>query len=416
VEYGISGNTNNAAGIYARLQAVPTAWGTGFLPQNFANPLLQWEEDKVLNFGFDLHMFSNKVEVIFDTYQKKIEKLLTTNPYAFYNGGDISYSPGYISWPTTNVGAMQNHGFGLTINTTNISNRDITWKTGLNISHDVNKITKLLTPINPSYGSAQFLSKEGEPASMITGYIAEGIFQDYNDIKNHAVQSATQLISPTQGTWIGDIKFKDISGPKGSPDGVIDQNDRVVIGNPWPKYTIGFNNSISYRKFDLNIFFIGSFGNDVLNYARFQNEQPLGTGTFSNYYAAVSNFARPGSYNISDSLTTTLTNPGSQIPRIAPGDPNGNARVNQWNIEDGSYIRLKNISLAYSLPGTLISKVGLRGLRVSANVQNVFTITKYQGYDPEIGALNYSNTLMAGIDVGRYPNVRMYSFSVVADF
>ena len=417
VEYGLSGNSN-AQGFYAKLQAVPTAWGTGFLPQNFANPDMQWEVDKTFNVGFDLHLFNNRIEVVADAYVKNIEKLLTTNPYPFYNGGDISYSPGYISWPTTNVGAMRNNGFGITVNTVNITNKNFTWKTGMNVSRDRNKITKLLTPINPTYNAsqAQFISKEGQPASMITGYIAEGLFQNYEDIKGHAVQASSGVISPTQGSWIGDVKFKDISGPNGKPDGIIDQNDRVIIGDPWPKFTFGFNNFFSYKNFDLNIFIIGSVGNDILNFARYQNEQTGGTGTYGNYYQSVSNFAKPSSYQIEDSLGVKLVNPGYQISRIAPGDPNGNNRISQWFVEDGSYIRIKNVAIGYNLPAKWLKPVALRGLRISANVQNLLTITKYKGYDPEIGPLNYGGTLMAGIDVGRYPNVRMFSFSLVADF
>ncbi|HYF29575.1 MAG TPA: TonB-dependent receptor [Chitinophagaceae bacterium] len=415
LEYGQTGNSN-AGGVYAQLQTVPTAWGTGFLPQNFANPNLQWEVTKTSNIGIDLHMFKNRLEIIADAYVKRVEKLLTTNPYAFYNGGDISYSPGYISWPTTNVGTLRNRGFGITINSVNVDNRIFSWKTGLNISRDKNEILELVTPLNPSYGAAQFLSKVGEPASMFTGYIAEGLFQDYNDIKNHARQTPNGLISPTQGTWVGDIKYKDLSGPAGKPDGVIDQFDRTVIGNPWPAFTFGFNNFFAYKDFDLNIFVIGTIGNDVINYERFLNEQPLGTGTFSNYFAAVRDFARPSSYNIADSLGVTLQNPGGIIPRIAPGNPNGNDRLSQWHIEDGSFVRVKNIALGYTIPGRVTSRFGVKRLRVAVNVQNAFTFTKYKGYDPEIGMIQYGNTLISGIDTGRYPNTRMYSAQVQIDF
>lgn len=416
VEYGLSGNSN-AQGYFARLQTVPTAWGTGFLSQNFNNPDMQWEVDKVLNVGVDLSLLNNRIEVIADVYVKNADKLLTTNPYAYFYGGDISYSPGYISWPTTNVGSMQNRGFGITVNSTNIRNKNFTWKTSLNFSQDKNKITKLLTPINPSYNSsqAQFLSKQGESASMITGYIAEGLFQNYNDIKTHAIQTSNRVmtISPSQGTWIGDVKYKDLSGPKGIPDGFIDQYDRTVIGNPWPKFTLGFNNSFTYRDFSLNVFIIGSFGNDILNYSRYQSE--TGTGVFGNFLQSVANFARPSSLAIADSLGATLTNPGYQIARIAPGDPNGNNRISQWFVEDGSYVRLKNIALSYNIPVRLVSKIGVRGLRAAVNVQNLFTITDYKGYDPEIGMINYGGTIMAGLDAGRYPNTRMYTFSLMAD-
>ena len=216
------------------------------------------------------------------------------------------------------------------------------------------------------------------------------------------------------GTWPGDIKFKDISGPNGKPDGFIDQNDRHNIGNPWPKFTFGFNNSLSYKGFDMNIFVIGSIGNDVLNYSRYQSE--IGNGTYGNYLKSVANFGRPSSYLTADSSTVKLTNPGYQIPRIAPGDPNGNNRINQWDVEDGSYVRIKNVSLSYNLPTNLLRRTGLKNVRLSANVQNLLTITNYKGYDPEVGMRNNGGPLVAGMDNGRYPNVRMYSFNVVADF
>jgi TonB-dependent starch-binding outer membrane protein SusC len=414
VEYGTNGNSN-ASGYYAVLQSVPTGWGTGFLPVNFKNPFMQWEVDKTVNVGFDLHMFNNRVEVIADAYIKNADKLLTVSPHAYLYGGDISYSAGYIQWPTTNVGSMQSKGFGVTVNTTNIQNKDLTWKTGLNFSVDRNKITKLVTPINPVYGSAYFLSEAGQPVSMITGYTAEGLFKNYQDITTHAIQTSngTMTVGPG-GTWAGDIKFKDISGPAGKPDGIIDQNDRHILGNPWPKFTFGFNNSFSYKRFDLNIFVIGSIGNDVVNYSRYQSE--IGNGTYGNYLKSVANFARPSSYLQKDSGTVTLLNPGYQIPRIAPGDPNGNNRINQWDIESGSYVRIKNVSLSYSLPNRLISKAGIKGIRMAVNVQNLLTITKYKGYDPEVGMINYGGPLIVGLDAGRYPNVRMYTFNVVADF
>ncbi|MFL9483273.1 SusC/RagA family TonB-linked outer membrane protein [Chitinophagaceae bacterium LWZ2-11] len=416
VEVGSSGNAGGNP--YANLQAVPTAWGTGFLAQNFSNPNIHWEKDMTYNVGVDLHMLNNRIEVIADAYIKDIKDLITVNPYAYYNGGDIAYSPGYIQWPYTNVGSMKNHGVGVTINTVNIDKKNFVWKTGFNFSIDRNKITQLNTPIIATYNSSQasILSAVGQPASMITGYIAEGLFQNYQDIKNHAMEASSGVISPTQGTWVGDVKFKDISGPNGKPDGVIDNNDRTIIGNPWPKWTFGFNNYFTYKNFDLNIFITGSVGNDILNYARYQNEQPLGTGTYSNYYASVANFARASSYNLADSNTVKLTNPGYQISRIAPGDPNGNNRMSQWFVEDGSYIRLKNVMLGYNFPVKWISKAALKGLRLAVNVQNLVTITKYKGYDPEVGMIGYGGTMMTGIDVGKYPSVRMYTVNLIANF
>ena len=413
VEVGSTGNSSGG-GYYAVLQSVPTGWGTGFLSQNFPNPSLHWETDKTYNVGFDLHMLQNRVELIADAYKKITTNLLTTNPYAYYNGGDIAYSPGYISWPTTNVGSMWNQGVAISLNTVNIDMKGFTWKTGINFSLDRNKVTQLVTPINTTWNATQveFLSEVGQPVSMITGYTAQGLFTNHQDITSHAIQTSNGVmtVSP-QGTWAGDIKFADLNH-----DGIIDANDRKIIANPWPKWTFGFNNSFSYKRFDLNILVIGSVGNQILNYQRYLNESPLGSGVYSNYYASVSNFARPSSYNAADSLTITLTNPGHKIPRIAPGDPNGNNRISNWNIEDGTYVRVKNVSLAYNLPRSILAKTPVRGLQLSVNVQNLLTITHYSGYDPEIGMVQYGGVNMVGIDTGRYPNTRMYSFHLLADF
>ncbi|MDP4265377.1 MAG: TonB-dependent receptor [Bacteroidota bacterium] len=416
VEYGWSGNKGlTGAGIYSVLQSVPTGWGSGFLLSNFNNPFLQWETDKTTNIGFDLHMFNNRLEVIADAYIKNISKLLALIPGPFTYGGDIAYSPGYLQWASSNSAEMRNKGIGVTINSVNIDNKILTWKTGFNISVDRNKITQLPNPINPLWAGTgiQFLTQEGSTASMIMGYIPEGLFKDYNDIKNHAVQTSNGVltISPTQGTWIGDIKFKDLNN-----DGIINEKDRTQIGNPWPKFTFGFNNSFSYKEFDLNVFIIGSIGNDIFNYPRYQSEIPGNSGVFGNYLESVSHFAVPSSYNIADSLTTTLTNPGFRIPRIAPGDPNGNNRVSSWFIEDGSFVRIKNVTLSYHVPNKWIARTAIKGLKASVNVQNLATFTKYKGYDPEVGMVRDGNTLIAGLDSGRYPSVRFYSFSLIADF
>jgi TonB-dependent starch-binding outer membrane protein SusC len=414
LEWGISGNSA-AAGYYATLQAVPTPWGNGFISNNFNNLALQWEEDESYNVGLDLYLFNSRVEIIADVYLKKINKLLTRNDYPYYSGGDISWSSGYIQFPTENVGSMRNTGFGITINSVNVQNK-VTWKTGLNFSVDRNKITSLSnnTPINSTYNNSSLITsiRVGESAALFTGYIAEGIFQDIAEIQAHAIQTSNGIltIDPFTGTWVGDVKFRDLN-----KDGRIDQSDRTVIGNPWPKFTFGFNNSITWKNFDLNIFFVGVQGNDVFNYTRFRNENPGGTGPFSNYFKAVADFAKPSSVTPGD-MTATVTNPGGRIPRIALSDPNGNIRASNWYIEDGSYIRLKNIALNYTLPSRWTSKAFMKSVRVGVNVQNVFTITKYKGYDPEIGMVPNYGSLSIGVDDGRYPSTRFYSFSVVADF
>ncbi|HTJ14713.1 MAG TPA: TonB-dependent receptor [Dinghuibacter sp.] len=412
VEVGTTGNSAlNGGGYYASLQSVPTAWGTGFLNSNFSNLKLKWETDKTYNIGIDLHMFNNRIELIADAYKKYTSNLLTVTPYPFYDGGDIAYSAGYIQWATTNAGSMYNKGLTVTLNTVNIDTRQFTWKTGFNISFDKNKITQLNTPYITAWNSSQaeFQTTVGQPMSMITGYIAQGLFQNYSQITKHATQSANGA-SP-QGTWVGDIMFKDLNN-----DHTIDANDRTIIGNPWPKYTFGFNNSFAYKHFELNVLVIGSVGNDILNYFRYYNTIPLDNGTYGNYLKATAGYARPSSYTLGDSSTVTLSNPGATVPRLAVGDPNGNNRISQQWVENGSYVRIKNLSLTYSVPNQYLAHTPFHGIRVAVNVQNLVTITKYKGYDPEIGMIKYQGLNMAGIDTGRYPNVRMYTGSMVLDF
>jgi TonB-dependent starch-binding outer membrane protein SusC len=427
-EYGVSGNTgNNGTAIYSNLYAAPTVWGGGFLPANFPNPNLKWEQDKSKNIGLDLHMFNNRVEVIADAYIKNISNLILIQPHSGVLGGSLSGGyGGLISWSEQNVGGMQNRGIGITINTVNISTKDFQWKTGGNFSIDRNKITNLTTPILTQYYSstnnsqAEFLTEVGQPLGMITGYIAEGIFQNYKDIADHAIQTSNGVltIDPTQGSWVGDVKFKDISGPKGKPDGIIDNNDRTIIGNPWPKFTYNFNTSFSYKGFDLNLFFTGVYGNKLLNLTRYQNEMPLGTGPYSNHYRSAANFAVPSSLDIADALSATLLNPSTTIYRPTPTDPNGNVRLSQWDVENGSYLKLKNVRLSYRVPSKYVSYTHvLRGVTVVAQVQNVFTITKYTGFDPEVGMYNYKGvTNIVGMDEGRYPVTRSYSISLALDF
>lgn len=414
-EVGTSGNAGvDAGGIYANLQSVPTAWGTGFLSSNFSNLKLKWESDKTYNLGLDLHMFNNRIELIADVYKKYTTNLLTVSQYPFYDGGDIAYSAGYIQWPTGNVGSMWNKGMTLTLNTVNIASKQLTWRTGFNISFDRNKVTSLNTPYNTTWNTtqAQFETVVGQPMSMITGYIAQGLFKNYADITSHAVETSTNGVRNVgvNGTWVGDTKFKDLNG-----DGVIDNNDRTVIGNPWPKYTFGFNNSVDYKGFTLNVLVIGSVGNDILNYFRYYNTIPLDNSVYGNYLKATAGYAQPSSYNTADSLSVTLNNPGGTVPRIAVADPNGNNRMSQWYVENGSYVRVKNVSLSYNVPARYLGRSVIRGLRIGVNVQNLLTITGYKGYDPEIGMVRYGGVNMAGIDTGRYPNVRVYTGSIALD-
>ena len=428
-EYGISGNAGPGGAIYSNLYPSTTIWGSGFLPSNFPNPNLKWEQDKSTNLGLDAHMFSNRVELIVDVYKKDISNLILSASGPEYLGGYLSGGyGGQLSWPVENYGGMQNKGIGVSLTTVDIATKDFQWKTTFNFSVDRNKITKLVAPIYTQYYSttnsrqAEFLTEVGQPLSMITGYIAQGLFQNYNDIKNHAIQTGgvgtPQIIDPVQGSWVGDIKFKDISGANGKPDGYIDNNDRTIIGNPWPKLTYGFNSSFSYKGFELNLFFAGVYGNQLLNLTRYENETlPLGTSPYSNHFQGAANFAIPTSQDPADALTAKLTNPGYQIQRPTGSDANGSVRLSQWDVESGSYLKLKNARISYRVNTKYLATTHvIRGALLTFQAQNVFTITHYKGYDPEVGMYNYSGANIVGMDEGRYPSTRSYTISLALDF
>ena len=207
------------------------------------------------------------------------------------------------------------------------------------------------------------------------------------------------------------MKYRDVNN-----DGYVDQNDRIPIGNPWPKFTYNFTSALSYKGFELNLFFTGVYGNQILNLTRYQNEfLPQGTGPYNNHFRGAGNFAVPSSINAADALTATVTNPGHNIPN-AFVDANGNNRISQWNIESGSYLKLRNARISYRVPSKYLSVTRvLRGALASFQVQNVFTVTKYTGYDPEVGMYNYGGVNIVGMDEGRYPSTRSYTFSLSLD-
>ena len=421
-EYGISGNASQGGVIYSNLYAIQTVWGGGFLPGNYPNPDFKWEQDKSANVGFDAHLVNNRIEIIADAYKKIITNLILPATGPSYLGGYLSGGyGGQLSWPLVNYGHMQNKGFGITINTVNIAHKDFQWKTGANFSLDRNRITKLVAPVYTQYYSttnsrqAEFLTEVGQPISMITGYVADGLFQNYKDISGHAIQTSNGVmtVDPAQGSWVGDIKFRDIN-----KDGKVDDNDRTIIGNPWPKFTANFTTTFDYKGFELSLFFTGVYGNKILNLTRYENEYlPLGTGPYANHFRSDVNFAVPSSLNAADALTATLTNPGYQIARPSAADANGNARLSQWDVEDGSFIKLKNARISYQVPAKYLTATHvLRGVTATFQVQNAFTITKYKGYDPEIGMYQYGGFNIVGMDEGRYPQTRSYTFSLSLNF
>lgn len=424
-ETGLTGNQGGGGYIYSPMGAGPTPTGTGFLPSRYSNPGLQWEETLTNNIGINIGFLNNKIQLEADLYVKNTDNLLLENPLPWYMG---SIGQGAVGAPMVNIGSLSNKGWGITLNTTNISSPDFIWTSNLNVSHFKTKIKEF-------YSESAFIERTswwldnwtqrasvGEAPWMFRGYIEEGLFQSVEEINNSAVpvdNNGNRLVTDeVNGIWVGDVKYKDISGPDGEADGKIDVYDQTNIGNPWPKLFGGFTNNFSYKGFDLSVLIIGTFGNDVYNYMARVNSNPNNINLSRNLLTHAMDYAKPFE---NEAGMVALENPGTDVPRISHG-PNGNVSrfTNKW-VEDGSFVRLKNVSLSYMLPQSLMDKQKyIRGVRLSVSAQNIATITGYKGFDPEVGAYvgrdaSASNQAI-GLDFGRYPLTPIYSFSIGVNF
>jgi TonB-dependent starch-binding outer membrane protein SusC len=426
LETGTTGN-QGSGGIYSNMGTAATQWGTGFIPTNYSNPGLKWEQTKTYNIGTNISLLANRIQLEFDYYKKNTDNLLMTNPLPYYLGTN---GTGSVSAPTVNIGALENKGWGITIITTNINTKDFKWESNFNISGFKTKITKF-------YSDAAFVDRTswwmsnwaqrsavGEAPWLFRGYIQDGIFQSVDEINNSAVpvdNSGARLATGVNQVWVGDVKYKDISGPEGIPDGVINTYDQTNMGNPWPKYSGGFTNTFSYKGFELSILLTFQKGNDVFNYLAWQNTNPHNVYLGRNMFTDAENYAK---LTTDEAGSAVLSNPGTNLPRlsISNGDVNGNWNrfTNRW-VEDGSYLKIKNISLAYTFPTSFVAKQKIvRDAKIIISAQNVATITGYKGYDPEIGSYVGANASASnqaiGVDYGRYPLTPIYTFNLILNF
>ena len=418
--WGIVGNQNIGSYAYGSTMAtISSGFGTSFYPANYANSKVKWERTKSYNVGLDLAFLNNRIEFIIDGYFKKTDNMLMQASLP-------NYVTGAISSPYVNTGAMQNKGFEFTLNTVNIDTRDFTWTSGLTFTLNRNKVTDLYTE---TAGIAGYIGNQiytytqvGYPAGQFYGYQVIGMFEKESDfyLKDSAGEFVLNENGEKQfvpmpsinngvneyGIWYGDYIFKDAN-----EDGVIDEKDRVYIGNPEPKFTFGFNNQFSWKGIELNLFFTGSVGNKVLNYLRKEQSNPYNRFVT---LKSVTDFARVEKIDPEGEKTLEnmhVANPGSYTYRISSYNNNDNDRISNVFIEDGSYLRLKNLSVGYSFPKKLLKKIKFENLRVYMNIQNLCTITGYKGYDPEVGAYN-QGVLLRGIDYARYPLQRVYTFGL----
>lgn len=421
--WGSTGNQNVSDWAYmALLASKGTPWGTGVLNANTPNPDLKWETTTSWNIGFDLNLFQNRIEFIFDWYYKNTDDMLLQLPLPTYLG---SYGNGAASNPWQNVGSMRNTGIEMTLNTVNIDKGGFQWRTNITFSLNRNKVTRLDTEsasidktLLTTENNTVTRTVVGKPVGQLYGYKVIGRFDRPEDFYYKDAQGVVRPVAIPEGssisesgTWIGDYIFEDIN-----KDGVINAEDCTFIGDPQPDFTYGIGNTFSWKGFDLTIFFNGSYGNDILNLTR----KSLGdVRVNSNLLAECADYARIGVIdpNLPDDDFRNLhvTNPSSRLPRLSASTTNANSRVSDLWVEDGSYIRLQNISLSYTFPKSIVNKLKLQNLKVYMNLQNVYTWTNYSGYDPEVGSM-YGDALMTGVDYGRYPSPRIYTFGLNITF
>lgn len=351
-------------------------------PSTVANNDLSWESTKQTNIGLDIGLFDNKITINTDYYVMRTSDLLFSRPLPQYSG---------YSSQLWNIGEVENKGFEFSISSRNID-KELTWDTQFNISTNKNEVLELPDNDDIKYGAAPghmvgvestSILRVGEPVGSFYGYTYDGVLQsDSEALPGNFEQTA------------GGEKFKDING-----DGEITSADRSIIGNPHPDFIWGLNNSFTYKGFDLNIFIQGSHGNDLYSFSLMELDLMSGL-----------NNATTNALN-----RWTPSNTNTDVP-IAKS--RGRVSSSRW-IYDGSYVRLKNISLGYNLPDSFTSQIGFSSLRLSLSAQNLLTVTDYPGLDPEVnyrtsGTANSNRNL--GLDYGSYPNAKSVTLGLNIGF
>ena len=432
--WGQTGNANIGAYAWgAGISVMPSGLGTGYRPSNIPNTKIRWEKQEQYNVGLDLGFFEDRLSLTIDAYKKISEDMLMSMQLPSYMGTSGNGSSA-LAAPKGNYGSIENKGLEITLDA-KLLEGPLEWDSNFQISFNRNKLLSLSGTKNANLvGYGQWndvvcVSEVGQPLYNFYGYVVEGVYEDYQDILDSpkAVKyPADGVFKRSQTVWVGDLKYKDISGPEGTPDGMIDEHDRTVIGSPLPIFTFGWTNSLRYKNLDLSIFFNGSYGNKVFNYNAVELTHM--NSAWSNQLNAVADRAKlvpvdpdkvyaDGSNWYDDITNVKVANPGTKTPRPTTADPNDNDRYSTRYIEDGSFIRVKNITLGYTFPKNMLAKYNVENLRVYCNVQNLYTFTKYTGYDPEVGASTQDSTGLAyGIDNGRYPSPFMCSFGLNITF
>ncbi len=352
---------------------------SGLSQDNLGNPFLTWEQSKSFDFGMDVGLFNNRVFITADYYDKISSGMLFGVPVPTFTG---------FSQTLRNLGKLRNKGIEVNIDTRNIDRKNFLWTSNFNISANKNKVEALNANnddiFSVNYGvvnSITHRTRVGETMASYYGFIYDGVYRNSQELA-----AGPKLASGI--TAVGDPRLKDISGPNGKPDGLIDNYDKTNIGNNLPDFTFGFTNSITYHNFDFTVLIQGVQGVDVLNLLKTSGNYKAVSSLFSNYWKSE-------------------TEPGDgQTFRPTYGAYQGNNPViSSWLVEDGSFIRIKNLTLGYRLPTLFGAKV-IKNARAYVNVQNLHTFTTYKGYNPEVNTVEGTDNLTPGMDFGTFPLTR----------
>lgn len=381
--YGVTGSQASVSnyGYLATYETGVYSFGTAGTEQpslysaSLANPSIHWEEVAQSNIGIDLAMFNSRVHFSIDGYIKNTRDMLVK--------ASIPITSGFEDTTTTyaNAGKVRNQGIEMQLHTVNIAG-EWNWETDFSATYNTNKIIDLNSAvpyyINQVNNSYLTMLQKGYPINVFYGYVTDGLFQNQTEVENHAFQP---------GAAPGDIRYRDLNN-----DGVINESDRTVIGNPNPTWLFSMNNTVEWKGLELSVYLQGVAGNSIYNANNIEN---TGMAAAMNQTVAVlDRWTGEGTSNF--------------MPRAVYGDPNQNCRVSDRFIENGSYLRVKNIMLAYSFPGKMLQKINVHGLRLALICENVATISKYSGFDPEVS--------INGIDSSRYPIPRTYSVGLNLNF
>jgi TonB-linked SusC/RagA family outer membrane protein len=407
VSHGLVGNNRVSDFAYLTTMYSPItlsypfngALNSSTVPYTLGNPNLRWESTTQSDAGIDLSLFKSRIGLTVDVYRKVTKDLLLN--------ADMPTSSGFAT-AYKNIGSVQNEGLEITLNAKVIDKPKFTWTSSFNIAFNSNKILSLnegqqalLTTINWDNqwrSSPAYIAKVGQPIGQFYGYIWDGLYQlkDFNVtpsgsyvLKTNVTSNTTTASSKIQP---GYIKYRDLNG-----DLIMNDNDKTVIGNATPKFTGGFTNNFKYQQFDLNLFFQYSYGGQLLNANRLVFEGNSGR-LLQNQFASVLN-------------RWTINNQNNTM-YVAKGD--GDKVYSSRVIEDGSYIRLKTLQLGYTLPIKDAKRLNIQSFRIYASAQNLWTLTNYTGYDPEVSA--YSSALTPGFDYSVYPRAKTMTIGINLNF